>query len=214
VVPLKKSYSSLNLLQSKLGGFSEPKGFFSYLFSNRKYLTVSIPYYDFLRGQIFVEDLHDNFNEEVPAQFSLDSLIFILYDDFLSQIKMGKGNNEEIAHYLLSGMNRHFQITKKEKRVMKSITQNLFQFETIEEEEETEEQQEKERTAYLTIRMRQSEVMRAEVLLHDLEPFLGGTEPTVEQVIAIIYLDFIETVKSKGNSPKVQKSILSYLKSC
>jgi hypothetical protein len=210
---LKKSYSSLNLLKERLSGFSDTKGLFSYLFTNKKYLTVSMPYYDFIRGKVFIGDLRDNF-DDVPLQFSLNDLIFLLYDDFLTQIKKG-AKNEQIAHYLIIGQKTHFQKTKIEKRVMKHITKNLLEFETIEveEQEEVEEiQREDRKTAYLTIRMRQSEVLRAEVLIHDLEPFLKGTEISVEQVISIIYLDFIEKVKSEGNSLKVQKSILSYIK--
>jgi hypothetical protein len=209
VAQLKKSYSSINILQEKLAGLTESKGFFGYLFSNRKYLTVSLPYYDFLRGKVFLEDIRENFIEESPPQFGLDDLIYLLYNDFLTQIKRG-AKNEQIAQYLLSGLNRHFQVTKREKRIMKPISQSSFEFELIE-EEDIEMQQEKGKTAYLSIRMRESEILRAEVLLHDLENYLGGTEVSIEQIIAITYLDFIEKVKSEGNSLKVQKAILNRL---
>lgn len=208
---MKKSYSSLNILQEKLSGLVESRGFFGFLFSNRKYLTISLPYYDFIRGKVFLEDLRDNFVEESPPPFGLDDLIYLLYDDFLQQIKRGNAKHDQIAQYLLSGLNRHFQVTKKEKRIMKPISQSSFEFELIE-EEDIEMQQEKGKTAYLTIRMRESEILRAEVLLHDLEPNLGSTEVSIEQVIAITYLDFIEKVKSEGNSLKVQKAILNRLK--
>jgi hypothetical protein len=211
VVPLKKSYSSLNLLQEKLAGFTEPKGFFGFLFSNRKYLTITLPYYEFLRGKIFLEDLRDNFVEETPPPFGLDDLIYLLYNDLLTQIKRGVASPEQIAQYLLTGVNRYFLVPTIEKRIMKPITQTSFEFEIIE-EEDIEVQQEKGKTAYITIRMKESEILRAEVLLHDLEPYLEG-KVSIEQVIAITYLDFIEKVKSGGNSLTVQRAILNRLKS-
>ena len=59
--------------------------------------------------------------------------------------------------------------------------------------------------------MREAEVLRAEVLLHDLFN-AEGIEMTVEELIVIVYLDFIQSVKIEGNSLKVQKTILTHLK--
>lgn len=208
---MKRSYSSLNLLQGRLSGVSESIGFFKSFFSSRKYLTVELPYYSYLRGNVFISDLRDNYKEEVPYAFDLSTLIFLLYDDLMNQIKRGVADNKQIAQYLIAGKNKYFPQKTVEKRVLKPLTKHVFEYQTIEEEEDDEAPNE-EKTAYLTIRMRESEILRGEVLLHDLDSYFSGEEITIEQVIAIVYLDFIENVRNNGNSLKVQKSILSYLK--
>jgi hypothetical protein len=210
-VTLKRSYSSLNLLQGRLSGVSESIGFFKYFFSSRKYLTVELPYYSYLRGNVFISDLRDNYKEEVPYAFDLSTLIFLLYDDLMNQIKRGVADNKQIAQYLIAGKNKYFPKKTVEKRVLKPLTKHVFEYQTIEEEDDDEAPNE-EKTAYLTIRMRESEILRGEVLLHDLDSYFSGEEITIEQVIAIVYLDFIENVRNNGNSLKVQKSILSHLK--
>lgn len=199
-------------MQERLFGNNQEGGFFSHFLSNRKYVSLTIPYYEYLRGIIFIEDLRSNLGEEVPPSFDIAKLIWLLYDDFLTQVKRGGATHEQIAQYLISGMKKHNKVTKKEKRVMRSITSNLFEFETVE-EETLETKEENDRNAYLTIRMRSSEVLRGEILLHDCEPFLKGIDISIEQVMAIVYLEFIETIKTQGNSLKVQKTILSHLKS-
>jgi len=207
---LKKSYSGWNLLHNKLSGFNEGEGFFKTFFTNRKYFTVKIPYYEYLRGNIFVNDIKDNFHDEVPFRFDLSILIYLLYDDFLSQIKRG-AKPQQVANFLISGKQKYFQKKVTQKRIMKPLNHHVFEFETIEEEIE-ENQNAESKTAYMELRMRESEVLRGEVLIHDLGPFLGDIDITIEELIAITYLDFIENVKNEGNSLKVQKSILSHLK--
>jgi hypothetical protein len=203
---LKCSYSGLNLLQERIFGLSHSKGFFKYLLTNRKYITITLPYYEYLRGIVFIEDLRDVYGEEVPFSLDISKLLYILYDDFLNQIKRG-AKNEEIAHYLIGGKERYF--SKQQKRVLKAITKHVFEMDTIEEGEEA---HSNEKTAYLDIRIRETEVLRGEILLNDLESFLQGRELSVEQVIAIVYLEFIERIKQEGNSTKIQKSVLGYLK--
>lgn len=209
---MKKSYSSLNLLQERLSGSTEGRGFFSYLFNNRPTIEVKVPYYEYLRGQVFCDDLRDNFSDQVPFNFDVTYLVYLLYDDFLRQIKMGV-KNEQIATFLMDGKNRYFPKKVHEKRIMKSISKYVFEFETIEEEDDIEETpSEDAKMAYITIRMSKSGLLRAEVLIHDLEPYMNPEfRITVEEVIAIVFLNFIGTIKREGNTLKLQKSILSHI---
>ncbi len=92
---------------------------------------------------------------------------------------------------------------------MQAVNERLFTFETVEEEVEEEV---KEKTAYLEMRIRESEILRGEVLLHDVEPFMEGTNVAIEQLISLVYLNFIEGIKAEGNSPSIQKSIIAHLK--
>ena len=207
---MKKSYSRLNLLQKKLKGISSPKSFFDFIFGDGKYLTIIIGYYDYIRGEVFIDDLSDIY-EDVPRGFDLAVLIHLLYKDFLTQIK--KGNiNKQVAGFLLSGKTRYLGEKKVEKRVMKALTEHVFTFESIEEEVLGEEE-EKEKKAYLTIKMKESEILRGEIFLHDLTPYLKDQHVTIEELLTILYLDFINQIKEQGNSDKVHKNIISHLKS-
>ena len=210
MVLLKKSYSRLNLLQRKLQGLSPSKGLFDYIFGNRRYLKIIIGYYDYIRGEVFIDDMFDMY-EDVPHGFNLAVLIHLLYKDFLNQIK--KGNiNKQVAGFLMSKKEQYMGEVKVEKRVMKALSDHLFTFETIE-KEVIEEDFEKEKKAHITIQMKETEILRGEIFLHDLSPYLKDQHITIEDLLTILYLDFIAQVKEEGNSVKVQKNILSHLKS-
>jgi hypothetical protein len=209
VVLLKKSYSKLNLLQKKLQGFSSPKSFLDYVLGNQKYLTIITSYYDYIRGEVFIDDMFDIF-DDVPRGFDLAVLIHLLYKDFLTQIKK-RNINKEVARFLLSGKAQYLGEKKVERRVMKALTEHVFTFESI--EEEFIKESEKERKAYITIQMKESEILRGEIFLHDLTPYLNNQHVTIEDLLTILYLDFINQIKEQGNSDKIQKNILSHLKS-
>lgn len=206
---MKKSYSSWNLLQERLSGYTG--GFFKSFASTKKSIIVTMPYYDFLRGKVFIDDLFDAFGDQIPQDFDFAYLLYMLYQDLLQQIKKGGGSNEQLANYIRSGHQRYFKKRTKQKRVMKALTSHLFEFETVEEEEE-EEQPKEGRTAYIELKMREKELLRGEVLLHDLSPYMDEEIITIEQLISIVYLDFIQKIKADGNSVKVQKSIVAHLK--
>ncbi|MDM5205317.1 hypothetical protein [Cytobacillus kochii] len=207
---MKKSYSEWDILQKKLSGAIESTNFFSFLMNNRKYITITLPYYEYLRGKVFIEDMRDTFPDEVPFQFDMGTLLYMLYDDFLMQIKKG-APYEQIVTYLANGERKYFQKKTKQKRIMKPLTKHVFEFQTVEDELDTPEEREGE-NAYLEIRMKESEILRGEILLHDLSSMMKDIIMTVEEMIAIIYLDFIEHVKNVGNSARVQKSILMHIK--
>jgi hypothetical protein len=63
-------------------------------------------------------------------------------------------------------------------------------------------------TVEITLRIKESEIYRGEVFLHDISPFLMSEEITVEEILVILYMDFLQRVKEKGNSIQVMKNIL------
>jgi hypothetical protein len=201
---LTKSYAKNSLLTEKLSGMNEVKGFFHHIFTTRKHLTLPLPYYDYLRGKVFIEDLRDNFGQEVPYSFDIGVLIYILYDDFLRQVKKGV-KNEDVAKYLLKGDKNYFSKERKQKKVIKALSQHVFEFQTEEEMEE----EDTVKKAYLELRMRNSEILRGEVLIHDLEPYLNEVQMDLEKLIIIVFSDFITSIKNNGNSLDVQKSIIA-----
>lgn len=200
---LKKSFSGLDILNERMS--SNYKGFFQSFFSSKKYINVKLPYYDYLRGQVFIQDLIDNFPEDMSSSLDIGQLIHLLYTDFLNQIKRGV-KNEDVAIYLKQSKEKYFPEKIVEKRVFKQVNNHLFQYEDIEEYEDEEEDEEK--FAYLDIRASEKIILRGEILIYDLSPFLGGTSLSVEQLIAIIYLDFIKRVQEHGNSVAVQQTIM------
>ena len=207
---MKKSFSHLNILQKQLSGIVESKKLFHSFFPKHKYVEISIPLFDYVRGKVFVEDLRDNYQDEVPYQMDIAFLFFLLYKDFLNQVKRGIVKNNHVSNYLMAGKNRHFQKQIQQKRLLKPLTPRMFEFETIIEEEEVKPQENQ--TACIVLRIRETELLRGEILLHDL---FSNTdfEISVEELISIVYLDFIEQIKNEGNSLKVQKSILTHIKS-
>lgn len=183
------------------------KGFIDYFSNNKKVVELTISYYDYIRGNIFIDDTREAY-QDVPYMFNVSALIYILYDDFMSEIKKGT-SHKDIATYLLQGKKRHLEKIRKEKRIMKQVSKNLLSFESEYEEEPVEE----DKIVDISIKMRQAEILRGEILLHDLEMYMNGVEITFEEMLQIIYLNFIVEVKEKGNTQQVQKALISKLNS-
>jgi hypothetical protein len=203
-----KSFSALNILGGRLSNDYEPQSFFKYLL-NRKSITIEIPYYEYLRGKIVLSDLRDLYGEDVPYNFDIAGLIYILYDDFLRQVKSGSSSPEVIAKFLSDRKKLYFPQVE-ERRVMKAISTTLFEFQTEEVEVEEENQG---KTAYIEMKIAESKVLRGEVLLYDLSTYLEGEEITVEELFAINYLNFIKKIIEKGNTTNALKAIVQYLNS-
>lgn len=92
-----------------------------------------------------------------------------------------------------------------QKRVLKQLTSNLFSFEQREEEIEVTSE---EKRAEITLRIKESEIYRGEVFLHVISPYMMGEEFTVEDLLVILFMDFLQSIKEKGNSSQVMKAIL------
>lgn len=201
---MKKSYSQFNLLSNKLlYGTKVKKGFFDYFLPKYRYLQIEVPYYEFLRGEVFVEDMKDLF-EEAPQNLSLYHLIALLYFDFLEQVKKG-AKYEQLCPFLISSKKKFLERQMIEKRVLKQVTTNLFSFEQREEEIEVTTE---EKRAEITLRIKESEIYRGEVFLHDISPYLMDEELKVEDLLVILFMDFLKRIKEKGNSSQAMKAIL------
>ncbi|MEH6941035.1 hypothetical protein [Bacillus sp. JJ722] len=203
---MKKSYSKFNILGAKLNG-NMYKGFIDYFSNNKKVVELTISYYDYIRGNIFIDDTREAY-QDVPIMFNVSALIYVLYDDFMSEIKKGIPH-KDIATYLLQGKKRHLEKVKKEKRIMKQVSKNLLSFES----EFEEEPEEDEKVVDIYIKMRQAEILRGEILLHDLDMYMNAVEITFEELLQIVYLNFIAEVKEKGNTHQIQKALVRKLNS-
>ncbi|MGE6614168.1 hypothetical protein ACQKFG_27485 [Peribacillus sp. NPDC076916] len=167
---MKKSYSQFNLLSNKLlYGTKEKKGFFDYFLPKYRYLQIEVPYYEYLRGEVFVEDMKDLF-EEAPENLTMYHLIALLYFDFMEQVKKG-AKYEQLCPFLISSKKKFQERPMIKKRVLKQVTNKLFSFEQREEEIEVTSE---EKQAEITLRIKESEIYRGEVFLHDISLYLMG----------------------------------------
>ncbi|MDM5215066.1 hypothetical protein QUF94_27490 [Peribacillus sp. NJ4] len=64
-----------------------------------------------------------------------------------------------------------------------------------------------EKRAEITLRIKESEIYRGEVFLHDISPYLME-ELKVEDLLVILFMDFLKRIKEKGNLSQAMKAIL------
>ncbi|WP_214791742.1 hypothetical protein [Bacillus sp. ISL-4] len=66
----------------------------------------------------------------------------------------------------------------------------------------------KRKTSRDHLRIKESEVYRGEVFLHDISPYLIDEELKVEVLLVILFMDFLKRIKEKGYSSQAMKAIL------
>jgi hypothetical protein len=202
-----KSFSRLNLLSKEyISPFK--KGFSQLIRWDTSILRITLPYYDYLRGLVFIDDTKRVYEEETPITFDLAALISLLHDDFIYHTQKGVRNHQQTASFLLH-MKENYLSTKQTK-TMKRVEGkgNTFAFEIEEEEESVNKEKD---VVIIELSMREAKIQRTEVLLYDISPYFQGEWITVEELITILYLDFIHKVKREGNNEKVMKSVLKGL---
>lgn len=204
----KKSYSQLKLLANKVLQHEEKRGFFSSLFyGDQQYLVLNLPYFDFLRGKVYVNDLIELL-DEAPQELTIFDLINALYIDFMHQVKKGL-SFKKIAPFLIDSKKKYLLHQVEERRVLKQVKENIFSFEPVREVVQI--QREENKMAEITIRMREDSIYRGEIFLNDVSAFMNGEVITFEELLSILYLDFIHRIKENGNSITVMESILDNL---
>lgn len=206
-----KSFSNLNLLQSRQYISPFKKGFSRLLRLDTGILTLTLPYYDYLRGLVFIDDVKRVYEEETPSLFDLAALISLLHDDFIYHTQKGVRDHQQTASFLLHAKRTYLKRTSlQQTRKMKKVHSNTFAFE-LEEEEVPVQQKKKEDNAVIEMALREAKIQRTEILLYDISPYLQDEWITVEELITILYLDFIDKVKREGNTEKLMNSILKGL---
>lgn len=204
----KKSYSQLKLLANKVLQNEEKRGLFNSLFfGNQRYLVLNLPYFDFLRGKVYVNDLIELL-EDAPHDLTIFDLINALYIDFMHQVKKGL-SFKKIAPFLIDSKKKYLLPQVEERRVLKQVRENIFSFEPVREVVQI--QREENEMAEITIRMREDSIYRGEIFLNDVSAFMNGEVITFEELLSILYLDFIHRIKENGNSITVMESILDNL---
>lgn len=209
---MKKSFSKLNLLsQDYISPFKS--GLSKLLQLDLAKLTIILPYYDYLRGLVFIDDVKQVFEDEAPEELDLAALLSLLHDDFLYHTQKGVRSHQETINFLLNGKQTYFKKPKpkqNQKEKIKQVQLNTFIFLHEEDEDDVEEEiaQPEEDNMVIEMVMRKAKIQRTEILLYDLSSYMDQDRITVEELITILYLDFIDRIKKGGNNEKIMRSII------
>ncbi|MDQ7862312.1 hypothetical protein RCO48_18815 [Peribacillus frigoritolerans] len=57
-----------------------------------------------------------------------------------------------------------------------------------------------EKRGEITLRIKELEIYRGEVFLHDISPYLMDEELKVEDLLVILFMDFLQRIKEKGKT--------------
>ncbi|MED4068603.1 hypothetical protein [Priestia megaterium] len=191
-----KKYSSSNLLQKELTQGSKNSFFGKLLYefdkSSTKTMTLLVPMEVFVRAQVFCEDV-----EELSGmQFSQADLIDILYMDFLTHVK-SKPDHQTIFNSII----QLERTSGKDLGIVRSKQGSIY--EVIHEYRDKNMEE-------LKVKFRRKLILRGEILLADLESVFPDHGFMLENVLELLYCDFINNWR-KGNNTKAMKDILKVL---
>jgi hypothetical protein len=186
------------------------KGFIQLLKLDYHTVSLKMRHYDVLRGQVFIDDVIESF-DECPESFSLADLIIVLFDDLLSQVKRGSLSHKQVAHILMDGKSKYFthihEIEAPKKKEFIQVSPYLYRMYEVEDDNDIETIADDD-FVYVDIRLRESFINRAKVLLYELQPYFGNVPMTLEEMMVIRYLHFLHLIKTEGNDERVIKTIL------
>jgi hypothetical protein len=150
--------------------------------------TITVPAADFLRGELFCEDI----SEVIEKPFTQTNLISILLDDFLYQ-----ANHRKNLRHLFKDFHSEIQRPIE-----------IFHYRG--EHEILYVDKEVRKTTEIVCTMKRKKALRLEVILNDLD-YLETERPyTVNDVIQLIYRHFIEKYKN-GNVTAELEGIIKRL---
>lgn len=201
-----KSYSKLKLLNNNIYNQNQKKksSLLSFLFdSDLRVIEVSIPYYDYLRANVLLADMR--FVVDDCPSLTIADLIGVVYLQFLYQIRKGV-DLKNIGFYLVNKV-AEFDLVGKPATIEKlqESTPNTWVLSPVLYEDQTIDNP---TTAYCTITIKEAELLRGEIFLHDLSNLIDNINFSLEKLISALFLDFIAKIKEEGNDEKVIRSII------
>lgn len=204
---MMKSFSKFNMLKEKMNEGRRKSLLDRVLEPKYKYLKIEVPYYDYLRGKVLLDDMSIVVPNCPPIDISL--LVYLLYIQFLFQVRAGT-ELKVLSQNILSKMDSldllALPASRKKQQKLANVSPNLF---TLQEFEVVEERKiPKEKIACITLRIKTSEIYRGEILLNDIFNLNSEYQFTVERIITMLYMDFIQMVKRVGNERRILQSII------
>ncbi|TVX85650.1 hypothetical protein FPZ44_24945 [Paenibacillus agilis] len=143
---------------------------------------------DFQRAEIFLDDMYSLTGEDPDNLISVASLVQMLYEDFLLQIRS------------------HYQTEEMIKRLLEKRSVHHRHL-TVESEEDWIDM----KWSALEIDMKRQLALRGEVFLQDLRLADSKFKMTLHELISILFWDFIIEVR-KGNQRNLIKLLLSRMR--
>jgi len=190
-----KKYSSANLLEDELSSIGVSDFLNKLLYKLNKnssvLLNINIPLNLYLRVEIFCEDIQDL--SEIA--FNQNDLMNLLYEDFLLFAK--KNPNPKAVFKLLTSLDH---VGGKECS-LEPQGESIFKLVHIEQRQSMQK---------LQIKMKRKLALRGEVLLADIEEVQPEHGYTLERVLELLYIDFIDKFR-KGDNETAINNILSLL---
>jgi len=173
--------------------------FFNAASPQEEYVTLRIraPRYFFLRATVFIDDILELSRGQVQIQ--LPELISLLYDNFLAKIRAGVDMQEHL--YSLRKTLQYFEPPLE----LSQKSENHWALSNST-------GREKQKKVSLNLAVRKTAAYRGEVFLYDLEYFDGSFTMTVEELVTLLFMEFIEAIRI-GNVERVMKDILHFIES-
>lgn len=191
-------YSAADLLAEELS-LRTPQDFVSKMIyklakTSSVKLTIEVPLTLYLRAEIFCEDVQDI----GELRFNQADLIAVLYDDFLLYAKKNPDPN-----HLFKILNTLDQQVGKKTNLEQQQDQSVFK---LVHRSNTGQQMQA-----IEITFKRKSALRGEVMLADIGEVHPGHPYTLENMIQLLYCDFVEKFR-KGDNNDALDAILTRLK--
>ncbi|MDF9763490.1 hypothetical protein OKW24_005263 [Peribacillus simplex] len=154
-------------------------------------LSIEVPLNSYLRAEVFCEDIQDI--TETP--FDQRTLLTLLYEDFLYEAKINP-DLKKIFKVLT-----RLEHESGKTAVLEKKTDSIFKLIHKEQHKELKS---------LDVRMRRKYALRGEIILADMEDAHPNHGYTIERVLELLYMDFIDAFR-KGDNTEVIKKIIKLL---
>ncbi len=203
---MKKSLSKLNLLHKKIEGI-ELKGVWKWLDPGYSFIEIMLPYYDYLRADVFVSDIK---MFEPDSDIDVGQLVAMVYLQFVLDIRRGEKYSDlnTLANYLMSLKEQYISSTSKTETIEELLQQdeNTWALRPV-----SKKLQKTDRYADIKLRIKSSEIYRTEILLHDLMEIEPSFNLTTEDLITVMFLRYIKQLKENGNnSTTMRQAVQAY----
>lgn len=198
-----KPLSKMDLLSKGLQDLTEnKKGLYSYLLAKfekyaRNELHIKLPHYEVLRANSFLDDVMELTDHSV--YLTLEDLIALLYHQFLIQVR-------STAKFSTLGqkiLNKKIELAEKEQKIVTTFEEiNPNHWALVEKKVPS-----KMKTKQITVEFHRKYLERGEIFLYDLIKISPKFSMTLEELVTILVIDFVQEVE-KGNSKKVMDQII------
>lgn len=206
VVLSLRGYSAANLLNEEISSYwnRKNKGVITRAFGNllkqsHVILSLHIPKPLYFRAEILCEDI----SELSGIEFDHEDLLSLLYQDFLTYLK--KHQSLDTLYNHLTEKSEQFFLIHDYKQTNQETNLLIGSFDS-----EPSQKRRSSNMATLMFRTKRKDILRGEVALSDLAEVYPNHTFTLEQVLEMIYCEFIEKYR-RGKSEKAVANILSHL---